>query len=320
MPTIFLFEGIGLASALAGFDTAFNGQVLLQTNSNVIIEDEFGNGIGLQSDSSDFVYSQDTGLLSNGTVDGVSIVLENNLVATIDLNLPYPLLEPALLADFFGTDNAALENLLLPMGWTVYGSDAKDELSLNAVSDDGVALDLSGRDIAYLEGGNDKFAAGAEKDFVYGGDGNDKIWGEKGNDRLYGDKGADTLFGNGGNDRMYGGRGNDDMRGGNGKDQIRGGNGNDQINGGGGDDVLTGNNGADTFIFLGFNYGDDVVTDFEVGVDFLSGEVETGNATIEDQGGDALVRASGGSVLFEGVSVDDLRTVLPNAFVIENLG
>ena len=66
-----------------------------------------------------------------------------------------------------------------------------------------------GADIAYLEGGNDKFNGGGGRDAVYGGAGADNIKGAGGNDKLFGEAGPDKLFGGPGTDEMNGGPGRD---------------------------------------------------------------------------------------------------------------
>ncbi len=63
---------------------------------------------------------------------------------------------------------------------------------------------------------------------------------------------------------LLGGSGNDALSGGNGQDLLDGGAGADKLDGGAGDDVLFGGEGADFFVF---NFGNDLVTDFEQGVD-----------------------------------------------------
>ena len=70
--------------------------------------------------------------------------------------------------------------------------------------------------------------------------------------------GADKLYGEGGNDILTGGAGNDTMT------------------GGSGDDRVTGGSGADTFKF-GSNFGNDIITDFENGIDSLD---YNGNVTV----------------------------------------
>jgi Ca2+-binding RTX toxin-like protein len=77
-----------------------------------------------------------------------------------------------------------------------------------------------------------------------------------------------------------GGAGNDVLTGGNSNDVLLGGAGDDVLRGNFGDDVLSGGSGADTFMFSRFTFaygpnqysgwGNDVITDFVVGVDRLN--------------------------------------------------
>ena len=127
---------------------------------------------------------------------------------------------------------------------------------------------------------------------LFGGNGDDLLNGTAGNDNLSGGNGQDTLNGDGGNDTLAGGNGGDILNGGdgndllqgddsdestNGKDILNGGAGNDILNGGNGkddltggtgNDILTGGSGSDTFIFAAGD-GTDIITDFNVGLDYI---------------------------------------------------
>lgn len=321
MPTLNISESGFLTSLFAGFDSVFDGEVVVDTPGSAVIEDANGDQVVFSSDANTFSYFPFNGeiFLIAGFINDAHFLSNDSLIATMELDIDISVLTPALEAELNGSNTAAFEELFLPMGWTVNGSNGKDILLPGATSDDGVSLNLSGRDVVKLEGGADKFFAGDNLDFVWGGDGNDKLWGGSGNDRLYGDSGNDKLLGQNGNDRMWGGSGNDDLKGGNGQDTIKGDNGADIIDGQRGDDTLTGGNGSDTFVFLGFSYGADTITDFDMANDFVTGAITNINATVETVSGGAMVRASGGSVTFEGLSVEDVQTFLPDAFDITPL-
>jgi Ca2+-binding RTX toxin-like protein len=79
---------------------------------------------------------------------------------------------------------------------------------------------------------------------------------------------ANTLQGLGGHDTVYGGAGNDVILGGLGNDSLVGDAGSDSLNGNEGNDVLVGGGGADKFVF-NVNFGNDVITDFEDGIDHV---------------------------------------------------
>lgn len=115
----------------------------------------------------------------------------------------------------------------------------------------------TGGDFAFLGGGDD---------YVFGDIGNDQLYGQDGNDTLLGARGKDFLSGAEGDDILEGGGQDDVLRGGRGDDILDGGSENDLLNGGRDDDILTGGQGADTFQF-GLTAGNDVITDFEDGID-----------------------------------------------------
>lgn len=83
---------------------------------------------------------------------------------------------------------------------------------------------------------------------------------------------ADTINGNSANNTLTGGQGADLFEGGNGSDTILGNGGLDVLNGGSGNDTLTGGVGSsnqDTFLFKGTTLGNDVITDWQDGIDYI---------------------------------------------------
>lgn len=120
--------------------------------------------------------------------------------------------------------------------------------------------------------------------------------------------GFEHLTGSGKADRLVGNQEGNVLRGGGGKDSLFGMDGDDTLIGGKGNDVLTGGWGADVFRFAR-GHGDDVITDFEIGMDVL----QFGNASrLRDisfvaQGDDVLLRVGDGTVLVQNVALDDLR-------------
>ncbi len=148
-----------------------------------------------------------------------------------------------------------------------------------------------------------------------GYDGDDSIFGNWSNNQLLGGDGNDIISGRRGADRLDGGNGDDMLHGGNGRDWIAGGN--------EGDDLLRGGRGADTFFFtfsadeirpVGAEWGNDIISDFHVGIDrlilsdMLSRPMTYGN----DADGNAVIRIDAdNSVTLIGidatkVSLDDL--------------
>ncbi|WP_421723045.1 calcium-binding protein [Bauldia sp.] len=216
---------------------------------------------------------------------------------------------------------------------TLYGDDGND--TIKGGGDLDKIFGGKGRDT--IKGGDagDILRGGKDKDFVYGGVGSDSIFGGSGNDELFGDigedsifggkgndwlfgnKGADTLRGESGNDGIYGGDGIDKLRGGKGEDKLVGGGGSDNLNGGKGNDTLSGNKAGskkpdfefDGFVFAG-KFGDDVITDFEIGYDYiiLAGAIKRSDvSTIETPDG-VLVEVDhkgGQSIHVKGTDVKD---------------
>ena len=85
---------------------------------------------------------------------------------------------------------------------------------------------------------------------------------------LFEGSGNDTLNGSADADTLSGGAGNDLLSGKNGNDNLIGGAGNDRLYGGNGSDTLIGGNGADIFVLE--PGGEDVIVDFESGLDRLA--------------------------------------------------
>lgn len=156
----------------------------------------------------------------------------------------------------------------------------------------------------YIGGDGDDDIVVTSTSFTYlsGGEGHDTLSGSGEVVRIEGDGGNDILTGKArylneidggdGNDRIIstnalfsdleGGRGDDTIIGGAGNDRIDGQQGNDHIHAGMGDDLLTGGDGSDKFIFDVQNWGDDAITDFDIGVDVISIALATGAQAFGD--------------------------------------
>jgi len=115
-----------------------------------------------------------------------------------------------------------------------------------------------------------------------------------------------------------------------GADILVGGAGDDRLNGGAGNDVLTGGAGADRFditaddqasgVSQGGTLGDDIITDFELGSDFLSlGGFSID--TVTESAGDTIVSfVDGGSITLQGVfgiagTANEAAITNPGAYV-----
>ena len=161
--------------------------------------------------------------------------------------------------------------------------------------------------------GGDVLSGGAGDDALLGQGGGDSLEGGGGDDRLDGGAGTNFLFGQSGDDALFGAAGSDELFGGAGADRLAARAGADFLIGGAGDDRLSGNaaggtgdRAVDTFIFEDA-FGDDVVTDFEVGFDglVLAAGITAGDVTTEVVGDDVLVRVDllgEQTILVEGVA------------------
>ncbi|MEM7742162.1 MAG: calcium-binding protein [Pseudomonadota bacterium] len=152
-----------------------------------------------------------------------------------------------------------------------------------------------GRDTLWGNDGNDALFGGTEFDTLFGGHGDDTLFGSAGDDLLEGQTGDDTLDGGGGRDVLFGGTENDNLFGGDSADTLTGGDGSDQ---------LTGGSGTDRFVFDSTS-GQDVITDFEDGVDAIEFMIEAfgyDDLEVLQDGDDAVVTHAGGTVRL--VSVD----------------
>ena len=216
---------------------------------------------------------------------------------------------------------------------------APDQLGANNVTIEGQALALGPgdtlesilRDVgAELQGetlnlrgftGSQTFTGGAGDDRLSGGDGDDTLIGGAGDDTLDGGDQKDVLEGGAGDDLLKGGRqndtldggaGDDILAGGQGKDILVGGEGDDILAGGRGDDIVTGGAGADTFVQSFRETGVDTITDFNPSEDTINlkgfGGIENVSrlSVTEVDGGTVISAGEGNTLLFEGVTPDQL--------------
>lgn len=210
----------------------------------------------------------------------------------------------------------------------IYGKGGSDEI-ITAWSHD-VVFGGSGNDLITSLDGNNQFHGGAGRDTIRANDadwvsyGADTITGGAGHDRLFGGTGEDRMAGDDGRDYVHGGADDDGLSGGAGADTVLGGRGDDwifgergadlllghggrdTIEGGGGNDTMTGGGGADRFVFASgarADTGDDVITDFELGLDtILLQRAKAGSVSVRHEDGDTLVTHRGGTILLEEVT------------------
>ncbi len=133
--------------------------------------------------------------------------------------------------------------------------------------------------------------------------------GGNGADHLVGTILADDMTGGNGDDELIANAGDDSLSGGNGADLLKGGMGDDFLFGGRGYDVLTTGSGEDIVYLARGGSGQDVVTDFDVGLDSIALEsgIAEARSSVADHNGDGVLDlvlkfGKGGSLVLLGVS------------------
>ncbi len=189
---------------------------------------------------------------------------------------------------------------------TIKGGSGADEINGGIGADN--IRGGSGADMLNGQRGDDMIKGGGGADKINGNKGADHLIGGGGNDKINGGSGHDIISGSKGNDKLNGNKGDDEINGNKGADKINGGKGDDLLNGGKGADQLTGGAGADTFVFAAGD-GDNVITDFEDGTDFIQINASTasqGNLIVADHTDGALVTFADVSILVRDVDYTDI--------------
>jgi Ca2+-binding RTX toxin-like protein len=244
-----------------------------------------------------------TEFITGGTIRGAVVNFRgNDLMAVSQLGIDAAELLAAA-GDEQGADVAAFERIVLGSDWIYVGNGQNDLLFETDTSDDGIPLNLSGNDRARLGYGNDSFFLGDGNDIARGGAGEDSLYGGRGNDLLVGGGGRDLLEGGQGRDRLLGGDKADYLSGGDGADELDGGARGDWLDGGRGDDRLTGGDGAeaDHFVFRQGD-GDDVITDFQDGIDRLDITTDRALRLVQTEAGVRIDYGSS-SILLLGIDI-----------------
>ena len=226
------------------------------------------------------------------------------------------------------------DNVDTPPGEIIDGTAGEDRL-FGTGADDIITL-LGGDDTAFGGAGNDTINGGEGDDRLAGNAGNDILSGDSGNDRAFASSGTDIVDGGSGDDRLFGGADRDILIGGSGDDFLNGGAGDDVLMGVTGRDILIGGGGADLFVFgtgdggarVGNNLGNDLIRDFEVGVDkigLVEGELTFADITITQSGNRTLLGvASSGETLavLKGVDASSIGEstfeIVPNVATVDD--
>jgi len=305
-----------------------NGPVVLDTlvDAGATLDVDATGGTGVIGE--DVIENQiETDILQSiervvGSDDGDTINLSGFDGVTIDLDLSGPAPNAAGNGDEGPQDGAIIVGGQIAI--------EVDDFE-NVVGSSGDDLILGNNEFNILDGGagNDAIHSFGGADIIIGGEGIDTALftagpgvvldlDEEGNGvaSVNAPDGAvlDQVFGfeniNGSNNASSPNGGNDVLSGNSGANTLNGQAGDDVLNGEGGNDVLIGGAGADTFTF-GLDFGDDVVQDFEIGLDQLQfGELgpDFGDALdIAQDGNDALITfGNEGSVRLSGINSNDL--------------
>ncbi|WP_299892384.1 CHRD domain-containing protein [uncultured Ruegeria sp.] len=320
--------GVVSAIHLHNAPAGANGPVIQDTlvDAGATLDVDAVGGIGVIGP--DVIDNQiDTDILQSierviGSDDNDTIDVSGFDGVTVDLDLSGPAPNPAGNGDEGPQDGAII------VGGQIVAE--VDDFE-NVVGSSGDDLILGNNEFNVLDGGagNDSIHSFGGADVIIGGEGIDTALftagpgvvldlDEEGDGvaTINAPDGAtlDQVFGfeniNGSNNAASPNGGNDVLSGNSGSNTLNGQAGDDVLNGEGGNDVLIGGAGADTFVFA-VGFGDDVIQDFEVGLDQLQfgdfGPDFDSNVNVAQDGNDALITfGDEGSVRLSGVNRADL--------------
>jgi Ca2+-binding RTX toxin-like protein len=137
------------------------------------------------------------------------------------------------------------------------------------------------------------------------------VHGSDHNDTLKGNNLDNFLFGHNGNDLLKAGGGDDTVDGGIGNDSLYGGKGADVLGGDLGDDDLFGGVGPDEFDFEAGDFGNDIIWDYEPGIDkifFFDGPDHVSDifGAASQMGSDVLIKYGTSSITLKQTKLTDL--------------
>lgn len=284
------------------FANGYDKLEILDTNEDGVLTGDELNGLQLWVDDGDALLRADElRNLSDFGITSVSVTErevingagETLIQSQAILGTPDAPLAPAVTSVLVEEPDGIVEisEPVLPVdpnAETKTGTADKDRLYGKDGNDTLIGLD--GDDM--LGGGNDDddLQGGAGEDSLFGGAGNDSLSGGDDADLLGGGQGDDTLDGGAGNDKLWASAGNDVVRGGEGADTIGGASGDDSIEGGAGDDEIW------------TSVGDDLASGDD-GADTLGGA--SGNDTLNGGAGDDELWGSSGQDVLNGGGDND---------------
>lgn len=176
-------------------------------------------------------------------------------------------------------NNDTIINLQGQPGTTVIGGNGSQEITMTG-----------NNDVVFSRGGDDIIYSGHGRDLVNSGSGNDTVYAGAGNDVVNGKSGDDLLDGGGQDDLLVGAEDNDTLIGGNDDDILWG----DTTDNAGGY--------ADVFVFDNDD-GNDVIKDFEVGVDTIGLLDGAGSLAINFDGTDTTITYGSTTITVEDAEV-----------------
>lgn len=231
----------------AGNDTIVGSQVQYGGDGN----DSLDNGLTQYGGAGNDILKHSNGVTTMTGGDGADIfVLGADRVGSVTITDFTPGVDKIDLSGTRISDIATLTSLLSDRGAAAFMQAAGLQVTISGVPTATLLSNpanfifdtTTGADVFHSAGGNDIYVGTAWNDTYYGSSGNSWANGGAGDDSLYGGTGNETLIGGAGNDLIDGGAGND---------------------------TLTGSDGADVFRYSVRNFGQDTITDFQIGVDTL---------------------------------------------------
>ena len=298
------------------------GNILVQVIKNQFLDPASGVGIEGIEFANGTIWSR-ADILKNTSTDGTA--LNNNFIGSASNDRMFGRAGDDTL------DGGAGDDYLIGGSGAdrIFGGAGMDQTSYYADATQGVSVDVRVvtaqvgvvgglevgdilQSIEWLEGtqlndtlhGDDlsNWLIGREgADLIFGYDGYDQIRGGSGLDTIYGGNGADDVRGDHNSDSLFGGAGGDTIEGGSFHDTIFGGSGDDYIISGTGNDTLWGEQGADTFHFTDQAFENDVVMDYEDGLDRLwfapAAADDLGDLTITGNGSTSITLRLGANTL-----------------------
>ncbi len=308
-------EQTDLAALKAAFDTNGDGKFSAlddKWNQFGVWQDANSNGI---TDAGEFkgldaLGIREIGLTSDGqfrvingqTVHGIgsAVKADGSTLAVADVTLRYSNQTQVTQTNTDGSTTTSTVNIPANRRGTEFNGTADKDLVFGTNGNDRFITGAAD-DVIVDDKGDDLIESGSGDDLIYSGAGNDVINGGAGKDTIFAGAGSDLVFGDG--DGADGAAGDDLIMLEDGNDVAFGGGGNDFISGGEGNDAISGNEGADKLFGEG---GWDALFGQE-GDDEMWGLA--GNDLLDGGAGADLLSGGEGADIMQGGAGDDIYEV-----------